>query len=598
MGPVFGLGDLLGERIGADELAARFARRGWRPMFFALARVAAILCNDARGRGGRLRALQDALCTHCKLSTSRRERLLAQQLELRRDTPVAHESAIYFLQALALMHGSEDDSLATNDAELAFLLLAANDYVFDWRNADERQLTLRETLLASTCRSLIFNQGGDSAAGVVRGAVVLQLLPRRTKRWRTPEEWEQLQVDAFGVPIADYVEAFAGPIYVSSNIWETTREARGERRPAIDPNEWTKIAGFRPDVTQEYFGKISVNRETARTLLTNDARGDGLPVAPTLFHRHPFVRFSDSCLVAASPWVVREHLRVGLWARMRDAARDERGRGSPDWTSAFGDLAEQWCQRVAKYASEAPRFIGSVIVPPSPDDGEIEDVLVIQKNRVALISSKGTVFREDVLRGAKSQSNAVDYFERFFFGPKQGDQRGGAARLLDAKLRKLRDGSYEPLVSRHAVVYPIVVTYDDLGTDNPAVYDYFKERCHATQLLQDRRVRPLVCVGIETFENLMGYCAEGANLFDLLDRKSRPPYDIARLDVLIEKRSGSVRHRLPQIEHEFIELSGRIQARLAAAHAASTAGAAQHEQWVPSGDDAEPRTSNDVEQPE
>lgn len=550
-------------------------------MFFALARIAAILCNDPRANASRLRQLQVALHASCSRSTSRRERLLSQQLASRPEAPVAHESAIYFLQALALMHGSEDDSASTDDAEVAFLLLAANDYVFDWRDADERALTPQERLLADTCRSLIFNQGGDAAAGVVRGAVVLQLLPRRTKRWRTAEDWAQLHLQAFGVPIADYVETFAGPIYVTSNIWETTNESRGQRNPALDPDEWTKVAGFPPEVTREYFNQISVDRDTARSTLLSDARSDGLPIGATLFHRQPFVRFTENCLVAASPWVVREHLRVGLWARMRKAARDERGRESPDWTSAFGDLAEQWCQRVATYASEEPRFHGSVIIPPSPDEGEIEDVLIVQNNRVALISSKGTMVREDVLRGARGRANAVDYFERFFFAEKQGNQRGGAARLLDAKVKKLRDGAYEPTVSRHATVYPIVVTYDDLGTDNPAVYDYFKARCNATKLLQAARVRPLVCVGIETFENLMGYCAKGANIFDLLDRKSRPPYDIARLDVLIKERSGTVRHRLPKIERDFLELSHRIQVRMQTAHAGTLALAgAAPEPWV------------------
>ncbi|MEQ9652702.1 MAG: hypothetical protein RLO52_44755 [Sandaracinaceae bacterium] len=564
MVPATSLSTLCGDTLPPDDLQRRFARRGWRPVFWALSRIASWICNDGGRESQKLQQLRRALIDELSRGT-RLERAFSQQVSSSAAFPPAHESAIYFLQSLALMYGSSDDHAVMSDGELAFLLIAANDYVFGWREADERELARTERLVAECGRTMLYNRRRDPVAGFVRGASILEMLPRRTPRWQTDAAWTALQQRAFGTSLAEYVESFSGPLVITSEGWESDALHDGTRGPVLDTQAWTELCPLPEENVQAYWDSLITNRDDARDLLLEAAIGhDGLPIGATVFFRTPFVRFDERRAVPASPWVVRDHLRFGLWNLMRVAAAEEEGRRhSKDWTPAFGDLVEQWCQRIAKLASESPRFVGQVIAD-HPDADEIEDVVVVQNRRVALFSVKGGVVREDLLRGAGCRSRVVDFYDRFFFAERTKKYRGGAVRLLEEKVTKIRSGAYEPRVDRHARIYTVIVTYDDLGTDTPGGYDYLQRRANSLGLLQAARVAPVVSMPVDSFETLLGYCAKGGRLFDVLRQKGTGRWATGSLENLLHEISGSSRHQLPQVDAEFEARTHRSQDRLVA----------------------------------
>lgn len=135
--PTMSIADMAGAPMSAPELIRTFERFGWDETFMRTARLAALLAN---GHGHELRKV-----THESLTTLARDgnpnlRRVAEYVAANPLRPIANESALYFVEAMALLYGSEGGQ-APSDSALAQFLLAANDYCTDWRLPDSASLT-------------------------------------------------------------------------------------------------------------------------------------------------------------------------------------------------------------------------------------------------------------------------------------------------------------------------------------------------------------------------------------------------------------------------------------------------------------------------
>ena len=88
------------------------------------------------------------------------ERRVALHVLANPNRSIVNEAAIYFCQSMALLYGA-DEGLEPFDGVLAFLLLCANDYCFEWFEPDARVLSRRERVLADTARASRFNIAPD-----------------------------------------------------------------------------------------------------------------------------------------------------------------------------------------------------------------------------------------------------------------------------------------------------------------------------------------------------------------------------------------------------------------------------------------------------
>jgi hypothetical protein len=289
---------------------------------------------------------------------------------------------------------------------------------------------------------------------------------------------------------------------------------------------------------------------------------DGLPIGTTLFHRAPLVRVGATSLVAATPWAVREHHRIGLWDRMRRAAQPKPNKQSAAWPSAFGDLFEQWCQHVAREAATSPACVDRVLVPErSGTDEEIEDVVIQSENAVALISVKGRIAPESVLKRATSRRGVIQWLEEFFFAPETQGYRAGAARLLDAKVAKLRQGKFEPTLDRSLVIFPMIVVFDEIGLDNGGMHNWLAQRTAELGVLRGTDVRPVLPVHVDTYERLLGLVASGTPLASILREKTQTDWQTGKFDSLLHELAPKL-GPLPSIEQEFARCSSSILQRM------------------------------------
>jgi hypothetical protein len=212
-----------------------------------------------------------------------------------------------------------------------------------------------------------------------------------------------------------------------------------------------------------------------------------------------------------------------MWSDCRIAAKSAFPEGgSKIWLTTFGDLFEDWIGHVARLASQSPQRDSRTIVtvPTAPGtDGEIEDVVVVRDNKVALISVKTAMIRGELPKEGQDRCGIIQWWKEFLFSEDKG-RSTGAIRLLDAKVRALRTGSYEPTVERKLVVYPILVMYDDLAA-NLAATRWIARECTRERLLNGPGVRELVPATVEDFELLMTIVGGGGNIFDALDETSR-----------------------------------------------------------------------------
>ncbi len=476
--------------------------------------------------------------------------------------PAANEAAIYFLQALALVYGAETGP-APSDGEITEMLIAANDYAFEWRTGRDEDLARRERIVADTVRALGFNRSRDPARHIVRCYQMLRHPPARGATWPDDVAWEEFQREAFGMPLDEYLETLVLPVVTLSMRWGT-EHASGIEPPILDPSTWWRDSLVEDARGEAFLRGLATSRADARRALDEQKRPDGLVVGPTLFYRTPFVELPDRRIVATSPAMVQEHLRGGLWGKHRAAM----GKKSAEWPPAFGELFEDWCQHVALIAQ--PDSVDDIIVPESRGtDDEVEDVIIRKSDKVAFVSVKASTIPERTMRGAESQRAVVEWFDEFLFSTKgmlreDGQKHGGGAiQRLDAKITKLRQGLYENHgLERSLKVYPVLVTYE-IGLDSPALYRWTAGRCAEESLLQHSRVEPVTFASIEDFEALLALSTRGQSAIDILRQKTSTRWREGRLDVLLhERKRDELDLRLPELTAEFDAIFARCTKRV------------------------------------
>lgn len=545
-----------------QELIDFVAKFSWHDTVFRLSVLASVLANQGGPNGKLARELTvDLFLRSDPAKMSKRGRVFWAYLSrLERISPIASEAAIYFLQALAILYGT-DDGPAPTDGQVAEMLVTANEYAFDWVRDDDDTLTRRERTVADTTRALGFNRSGDPARHIVRSYQMLLHRPERRAFWKNDEEWLAFQASAFSMPLDEYLETLVLPIVTISQKWGLD-EAAGFELPILDPSTWWSNTLVEDSLGEAFLRGLSMSRAKAKTALEKQRRDDGLVVGPTLFYRSPFVELPDGRLVAVSPPMVREHLRGGLWGRHRNAMKH-----SSEWPPTFGELFEDWCQRVARLAQE--RSVDQIIVPETRGtEDEVEDVLIRKNDKIVFVSVKASTIPEAKMRGARSQREVLAWFDDFLFSTKgtradgQG-HGGGAIRKLDAKITKLRAGGYEDSgLPRNLKVFPLVVAYEGC-LDSPAIYAWCEDRCREERLLGQRRVASVTFAAVEDFEALLALGTNGHSAIDILREKTGGRWKWGRFDVLLDlRKKGDLELRLPELTKDFQGIFARSVKRV------------------------------------
>ena len=109
--------------------------------------------------------------------------------------------------------------------------------------------------------------------------------------------------------------------------------------------------------------------------------------------------FGDK-LVGLSPWHVKDHVLFGTWAKLNAACKRVLKTDSiQTFASAFGYCFEEACADIAREAAGSSQFRDHLILPSQPGaDDEIEDVVLVDEDVVALLSAKASLVPEASLR--------------------------------------------------------------------------------------------------------------------------------------------------------------------------------------------------------
>lgn len=334
------LEEAIGSRMPPEEFQKIISRYDWQGLFVELSMLASVMANSPNEINSvRVRKYTaDAITSLTRTPTERR---IAEYVRAFPSRPVAHEVSIYYLQALAVMFGS-DNGVIPDHSVVAYLLLAANDYVFEWPKKDPKTLNKKETILANFAKAALFNSRGDPLPFFVRSFLIFERKPPRSSDFRSIEEWQLFQLEALGMSLSNYFETLIAPLVMMSILWGKENNEGRMVPPIIDnPKLWMIDTILPNDAAERFLRSMSLDRDELQSHLHEYIDDSGLPSGLAVFNRFPFLRLPDGKLVAASPWVVQAQLRTGLWAQHLKQAKQQFGKsGAQRWMSAFGDLFE------------------------------------------------------------------------------------------------------------------------------------------------------------------------------------------------------------------------------------------------------------------
>ncbi|HEY1816367.1 MAG TPA: hypothetical protein VGG74_28665 [Kofleriaceae bacterium] len=538
-----GVKAILGDRLNAAELTEHIGKFDWEHAFVSCASMASMIANHREGLNADAvrHAALDPLLQPAPNGPI--EPIRAHVREHYDQLIIAHEEVLSFLQHVIILHGGDGEPIA-NDFARSMWMLAAADYLDRWSEADARVLTKTEHLIAECAKASRFNRHSDPLRDVARVYLMFKD-PPESGAFSDPQEWEALQRAAFGVPYDVHFETRLFPLFMISKGWGTGTTKHSEL-PVINRKTWSGI--FKQDAAQvaDWLSSVSVDRATLQAITRSRLQtGTQLPHSPTALLHHPFVKFKDDFIAIASPWMMKAHLVGGVWAAFLAAARSM---GDPlQWMRCFGYLFEGWLRRVARMV---PSTSTTKIVLASKigGDDEVEDVVALEPGHAVLFSAKSKMVTEPVARWSASRSKVVDWYEEFFFSKKKGDQRGGAVRLLSARIDALRAGTFEKYgVSRELHVIPVLVTFDDMGEDIH-LYEWIEERCRTEGLLQQQAVSPLVLANVDEYERIMAMTARQESISSFL-RERDTTWRQRRINVQL--RSTRADDRFPEMVEAF-----------------------------------------------
>lgn len=556
--PVLTYSEVCGAYMPPGELLRRVSAWDWWGSLVKLATLAAVVANTPGGAdGATARSWTNDLLASGLRRRDTWEQRVAQSV-IGRPEPIAHQAGIHLLQGLVLLHAAESGR-APSDGEIALLLLVANDYFSEWHENDGEASPL-EAGVANVARSMLHDRAPDPVAQCLRLPQLLTLdLPAKFDAFAAEGAWDEVLKAAFGSGLAEFLELLAVPTVMLATDW-----GRGEppRAPLFLPEEWAKESTRTPDLLQ-FVRSVSATREEVKSRLR--VRSDGLPLGPSAFWRTPFVELEPDRFVCVAPGVLGEQVRNAIWGRILDAAdRLDHGAGKARWLSTFGYRFEYWARDAALLAGDGRRLGRQLRLSKEPGtDEEIEDVTLVEKGKVALFSAKSRLMREDLLKGATSARKTIDWLDKFLFGTKAGGFRDGALRLLDAKVQRIRNGDYvDRGIPANADIFPVLLTFDELGIDTPPGYKWIAARLLDEGLLTS--TRPLTALSAEAYEQFLGLSLH-RNAFEVLTYKTNEMWRECRFVELFHQLAGqrsAHQLRLPGATQQFDELVQRSVERL------------------------------------
>ena len=556
------LSELIGVRMPTTDLIASVQTLHREETLWGLARLAAVLANAPGSvMGPKARAWTRDLLVRRRESPNPLESAVARALErLPLERAVGHAHVVFLLQLMTVAYASSTGIVPTADY-LAFLMLATNDYIPEWMPKKNSALSSIEQVLGPSFYCTTFNRSDDLMRSLLR---IVDLAGYRSERQFDERTWAQIQQEAFGTSFEEYVELFLAPMYILSKGWND------EDRPPVTMLEQWGCDERERGLCGRWFREASMTLEEAREAFAGRRMESGLLGLTTEFFRKPFVRMNASHFVCLSPWHMRDHVVFGTWGKLNEASKKVLGTSENQrFASAFGYSFERWAGGLAKEASESGAFTGSLILPSAPGaEDEIEDVVVLEGNLVAMFSAKAKLVRETSLKTANFVEDTVEWLHQFFFedeeSAKKRRHRAGAALLLDAKVQKLRNGDYEARgLGRNAIVLPCVISFDNVG-ESGALYRWLGQQCAERGILSARpNVRPLTVLTPEDYESLMSLGADGLGVCRLLAEKTGPDLAEGPLDqFLYERAPGDKLLRLRSMRPRFERLAGRSIERM------------------------------------
>ena len=556
-----GLRDLVGVEMPPEKILSNAASFHRDETLFTLARIAADLANaDGGVLGTTARSWTRDLLIQRQGSTNPLEAAVAHAVaQLAPERPIAHAHVIFFLQVHTVAKGSASGTIP-RDGYLAFMMLAANDHIPEWSEAGPVELTTAERVLAPAFLSTIFNRSDDAMRGLLRLVDVLGRYSRRDFPDRSV--WDVVQREAFGTTFDEYAEMFLTPMYLIARGWGD------DRVPVVFPQEFSGRDERESALYHRWFKEASLPIDKAVQEFATRPLPSGLLGLPVAFFRTPFIDFGDK-LVGLSPWHVRDHALFGTWAKLNAACKRVLKTDSiQTFASAFGYCFEEACADIAREAAGSSQFRDRLILPSQPGaDDEIEDVVLVDGEVVALLSAKASLVPEASLKTADGYGDVVRWLRKFFFEEpseaRKTGYRGGAVYLLDRKVQRLRAGEYEKYgLKRDALVVPGIISFDNVG-ESGALYNWLEQECERRHLLADDRVRPLTVITPENYEGLMALGARGDGICRLLLEKTELQRRWGPLDVFLSERVGdSIELRLGSMPSRFQDLVNRSVARL------------------------------------
>ncbi|WAM25159.1 hypothetical protein [Myxococcus sp. NMCA1] len=404
---------IIGSPIQAYKLREFIGQFSWEETFTRLAMLAGSLANFRTNNKKHYPQHIHEELAKLRFSPRGIDWRIGTHVFQNKENPIAHEQAIYFLQALSILDG-KDTGPPPSALDIGRLLLAANDHLTSWKEKDTPPLSQLEQLTAEFCHLSRFNKHHDSLRGIVRTALVFERPPKKGIL-SDAATWASVQNRAFGSSFLEWFESFLLPLCYFSQTWGTYKDGDWIA-PIIDPRTWYSKTALHPTWADGHFSSLTTTKDQARSKLEASLRSDGLPHAPTFFIQTPFIKLSSGNLVAASPWAVREQLRGGIWMRHREATRPLSD-GIRPWTSAFGQIFEAACRNIATESiGESNPTIRLILSKDIGSSDEIEDIITIESDGIILFSVKSRLVMEPVARQAVSRRKVLDWYEDFLFG--------------------------------------------------------------------------------------------------------------------------------------------------------------------------------------
>ncbi len=556
-----GLRDLVRIEMPPEKILSNAASFHRDETLFTLARIAADLANSDGGiLGATARSWTRDLLVQRRGSANPLEAAVSEAVaRLAPGRAIAHAHVVFFLQVHAIVRGALSGTIPS-DGYLAFMMLAANDHIPEWSKAEPTDLTDTERVLAPMFLSSIFNRSDDVMRSLLRLIDVMGRYPQRDFPDRAV--WEAVQREAFGTTFEEYAEMFLTPMYLLARTWGD------DKVPIVFPQAFSGRDEREAALYRRWFKEASISIDTAVQAFASRPLPSGLLGLPVAFFRTPFIDFGDK-LVGLSPWHMRDHALLGTWAKLNAASKRVLKTDSIQrFASAFGYCFEESCADLAREAAASPSFRDRLILPSQPGaDDEIEDVVLVDGDVVALLSAKASLVPEASLKTADGYGDVVAWLRKFFFEEpseaKKSGYRGGAVYLLDRKVQRLRAGEYEKYgLKRDALVLPGVLSFDNVG-ESGVLYKWLEQESQRRGLLIDPRVRPLTVITPEDYEGLLALGARGDGVCRLLIEKTEARRKWGPLDIFLsQKVADTIELRLGSMPERFRDLVDRSVARL------------------------------------